>query len=173
MRRYAERLSILHEIDRAIIAAETPLAIAEPAIARLRELLQVPRAVVNLFDFASNDVEWLVAAGRQRVHRGPGVRFPMHFMGDIEGLRRGEMQVVETAKLPRDHDVDALLKSGVHHYMVVPMIADGELIGGLSFGGEPNQFPDEQIVIAREVAAQLAIGIAHARLSERVQCHAR
>jgi signal transduction histidine kinase/CheY-like chemotaxis protein len=92
----------------------------------------------------------------------------MVFMGDVDGLRRGELQILDTATLPHGPEVDALLNSGVHHYMVVPMIANGELIGGLSFGGEPDQFSPEQIGMAREVAAQLAIGIAHARLYERV-----
>jgi signal transduction histidine kinase/ActR/RegA family two-component response regulator len=53
--------------------------------------------------------------------------------------------------------------------MVVPMIAAGELIGAVSFGGEPDEFSEEQISIAREAAAQLAIAIAHARLHERVK----
>jgi signal transduction histidine kinase/CheY-like chemotaxis protein len=52
--------------------------------------------------------------------------------------------------------------------MVVPMIAGGQLIGALSFGGTPSEFLPEQIEIAREVAAQLAIALAHARLHERV-----
>jgi len=56
--------------------------------------------------------------------------------------------------------------------MVVPMIAGGELIGGLSFGGATGQFPPEQISIAQEAAAQLAIAIAQARLYERVRHHA-
>src|SRR5436190_19606073 len=56
--------------------------------------------------------------------------------------------------------------------MVVPMIAGGELIGGLSFGGASAQFPPEQISIAREVATQLAIAITQARLYERVTRHA-
>src|SRR5882672_7525409 len=45
-----ERLEILHTIDRALIAAESPGAIAEIVLARLRDLLEVPRAIVNLFD---------------------------------------------------------------------------------------------------------------------------
>ena len=167
--RYSERLSILHEIDQAIIGAQTPLAIAEPAMRRLRELLEVPRAIVNIFDLAANEAEWLVAVGRHRAHVGPGVRYSMEFMGDVDSLRRGELQVLDTTTLPPGFEVDALLKSGVHEYMVVPMIANGELIGGLSFGGAPGQFSAEQIGMAREVAAQLAIGIAHTRLYERVR----
>jgi len=169
--RYAERLNVLHEIDRAIIAGKSPIDIAEPAMLRLRELLQLPRAIVNIFDLEANEAEWLIAVGRQRVHRGAGMRYSMIFMGDIEGLRRGELQVLKTASLPPGPEVDGLMRSGVHHYMVVPMIASGELIGGLSFGGEPSQFSIEQIDMAREVAAQLAIGIAHHRLYERVTRH--
>jgi light-regulated signal transduction histidine kinase (bacteriophytochrome) len=56
--------------------------------------------------------------------------------------------------------------------MVVPMIAAGELIGGLSFGGGEPMFPEEQVEIARQAAAQLAIAIAQLRLFERVKRHA-
>ena len=164
----AERLSVLHEIDRAVIAAEAPVAIAEAVIRRFRDLLGVPRAIVNLFDLATGEVEWLAAAGRRRVHLGPGVRFPIALMGDVEALRRGEPQVIDVAALSHRAEAEALLASGVHVYMVLPMIAGGELIGGLSFGGASAEFPPEQVSIAREAAAQLAIAIAQARLLERV-----
>src|SRR5438093_1450170 len=109
------------------------------------------------------------AVGRRRVRLGPGVRFPLALMGDVDALRRGELQVVDVNSLPRGPEVEALLASGVHVYMVVPMIAVGELIGGVSFGGAPGQFSPEQIAIAQEVAALLAITIAQARLHERVK----
>jgi PAS domain S-box-containing protein len=169
---YAERLAILHEIDKGVIAADTPLAIAEPAIRRLRELLDVPRAIVSLFDLEKNEAEWLVAVGRRRTRTEAGLRFSLVYMGDIEGLRRGEMQRVETARLPPGPEVTALLRSGVDVFMVVPMLAKGELIGGLSFGRPPGEFTGEQIEMAREVATQLAIAIAHARLYEQAKRHA-
>ena len=167
--KYAERLSILHEIDGAVIAARPPVEIAEAVLRRLRDLLGVPRAIVNLFDLAAGEAEWLAAAGRRRIRLGPGVRFPLELMGDVEALRRGELQVIDVASLPRSPDAEALLASGVRVYMVVPMIAGGELIGGLSFGGATGQFPPEQVSIAQEAAAQLAIAIAQARLYERVK----
>jgi signal transduction histidine kinase len=167
--KHAERLRILHEIDRALIAEEAPEAIAAAAIRPLRELLAVPRAIVNMFDLAAGEVEWLAAAGRRRVHLGPGVRYSMRLMGDVEALRRGERQLIDVHALPPGPEVDALLASGVHVYMVVPMIAGGELIGALSFGGAPGPFPAEQVSIAQEAAMQLAIAIAQARLHERVK----
>ena len=169
--KHARRLQILHEIDRAVAAEETPEAIAGAAIQPLREVLGVARAIVNIFDLAAGEVEWLAAAGRRRTHVGPGVRYSIRLMGDVEALKRGEPQLIDTKALPPGPEVDALLASGVHVYMVMPMIAGGELIGAVSFGGETAKFPDEQKSIAREVATQLAIAVRQARLYERVKLH--
>jgi len=170
-RQQAERLAILHEIDRGLLAAETPAAIAEGTLGRVRELLGVPRVIVNLFDLGAGEAEWLAAAGRRRIHVTPGVRFPLALMGDVDGLRRGEPQMIDVDALPHGPEVAALLASGVHVYMVVPMIARGELIGGLSFGGARGQlpFPAEQLSIAHEVAAQMALAIADARLVDALR----
>ena len=170
---YAERLALLHEIDKAVIGAEMPVAIAEPAVTRLRDLLGVPRAIVNLFDLENNEAEWLVAVGRRRAHTQPGFRFSMAYMGDVDSMRRGELQTLTTADLPPGAEVDALLGSGVDAYIVVPMLANGELIGGVSFGGAAAEFSAEQLAIAREVATQLAIAISHARLHQNVKRHAQ
>jgi len=170
--RHAERLRMLHEIDRAVLAEETPDAIAAAVVQPLRELLGVPRAIVNRFDLAAGEVEWIAAAGRRRVHVGPGVRYSIRLMGNLDALRRGEIQVVDVHALPWGPDSAALLASGVHVYMVVPMIAGGELLGALSFGGRTRHFPQEHVNIVREVAAQLAIALSQARLLARVRSHA-
>jgi PAS domain S-box-containing protein len=170
---YSQRLRILHEIDRALIAGESPAAIAAGALPPLRDLLGARRVVVNLFDLVAGEVEWLAATGPHRVRVGPGVRYSMQFMGDVAALRRGEQQIIDVRRLPPGPEVDALLGSGVHTYAVVPMIAHGELIGALSFGGTPAPFSTEQLGIVHEVAAQFAIAITHARLHECVQRQAQ
>src|SRR5213593_3809517 len=163
---------VSHSMEFAGRRATLVVAIAVTVLPRLRDLLRVPWAIVNLFDLAAGEAEWLAAAGRRRIRLGPGVRFSLELMGDVEALRRGELQVIDVASLPPSPEAEALLASGVHVYMVVPMIAGGELIGGLSFGGATGQFPPEQVSIAREAAAQLAIAITQARLYERVKQHA-
>jgi len=167
--RQAGRLRILHDIDLAIISETAPVAIAEAVLWRLRDLLGVPRAIVNLFDLAAGEVEWLAAVGRHRLHLGPGVRYSLALAGDVEALRRGEPQVIDVRSLSPSPEAEALLASGVHVYMVVPMIAGGELIGSVSFGGDRADFPEEQVGIAQEVAAQLAIALRQARLVEELQ----
>ena len=170
--RHAERLRILAAIDQAVIAEQPADAIAAAVIQPLRELLGVPRAIVNRLDLASGTVEWVAAAGRRRTHIGPGVRYGLSLMGDLGALKRGEPQLVETAALRPGPEIDALLASGVRWYLVVPMFAGAELVGAISFGGEASDFRPEQIAIAREVAAQLAIATAQTRLLERVKSHA-
>lgn len=167
--RHSERLRILHEIDRAILANQPAQAIAGAVIQPLRQLLDVPRAIVNMFDLPAGEVEWMAASGRHRNRVGPGVRYSIRLMGDVDALKRGEPQVIDSRALPPGPETDALLASGIHVYMVVPMIAGGELIGALSFGGERQTFPNEQVTIAQEVATQLAIAITQARLFERVK----
>ena len=167
--RHEERLRILHEIDRAIVGEAELQAIAGAVIQPLRALLGVPRAIVNIFDFEAGEVEWLAAAGRRRTHVGPGVRYPIRLLGDVEALKRGEMQVVDVRALPRGPEAASLLASGVHVFMVVPMLSGANLIGALSFGGEEISFSAEQRGIAYEVATQLAIAITQARLLERIR----
>jgi signal transduction histidine kinase len=170
--RHSERLRILAAIDQAVIAEQSADAIAAAVIQPLRELLDVPRAIVNRFDLASGTVEWVAAAGRRRTHVGPGVRYSLALMGDVQALRKGEPQLIDVHALPPGPEVEALLASGVRWYMAVPMIAGGELIGALSFGGDTREFHPEQVNIAREVAAQLAIATVQTRLLERVKAHA-
>jgi signal transduction histidine kinase/ActR/RegA family two-component response regulator len=167
--RQAERLRILHEIDRALIAQQAPVAIAEAVVEPLRELLGVPRVIVNLFDFETNEVEWLAAAGRRRLRLGGGVRYSIRLAGDLTALRRGEPQIMEVPALPPGPDRQALLDAGLKVYAVVPMLMAGELIGSVSVCDETGPFPPERIRIAEEMATQLAIAIGQARLHERVR----
>src|SRR3989441_5503704 len=80
-----QRLRVLHEIDRGMIAAAEPVTIAEAALRPLRDLLGVPRAIVNLFDFEAGEVEWLAARARRRVHAGPRVRDSLELAGAAGG----------------------------------------------------------------------------------------
>src|SRR5205085_11782376 len=126
--------------ERYLIAAMASGVIAEAVLPLLRDKLGFGRAVARLIDLPRGEVDWLAAAGRRRVHVGPGVRIPLRLMSDVERLSRGETQLVDTTLLPHDEHVEALLASGVPTYMVVPMIVREELIGAVSFGGAPGDF---------------------------------
>ena len=82
-------------------------------------------------------------------------------------------QSIDVHALPASPEVEALLASGVQAYVVVPMIAGGELIGALSFGGASAPLSTEQVSIAQEAATQFAIALAQAQLHERVKRQAQ
>ena len=170
--RSAERLRILRSLERAVAAEQSPEAIAAAVIQPLRELLDVPRAIVNRFHLEAGEVEWIAAAGRRRVHVGPGVRYSLRLMGDVDALRRGEAQRIDVAQLPDGPEKQALLASDVRVYMAVPMRAGGELFGALSFGAPSDAFTAEHMRVAEEVATQLAIAMFQARLLARLRAHA-
>jgi signal transduction histidine kinase len=171
--RHGKRLEILHKIDAAIVAGESPEALAGAAMQSLREVLDAERVVVSLVDPGAGKARRLAAASRQRTEVGPGVDLPLAFLGDMESLRRGEPQLVSSEELPAGPERDALLASGVRYRMVVPMIAGGELLGALSFGGSEPLFAVEQLAIAKEIATQLSIAMSQARLYQKVSGQAQ
>jgi signal transduction histidine kinase len=172
LHRQGERLRLMRELERAVALEQAPQAIAAAVIQPLRELLGVPRAIVNRFDLEAGEVEWIAAAGRRRTHVGPGVRYSIRLMGDVAALRRGEPQRIDVRALPESPEKEALLASDVAVYMVVPMLAGGELFGALSFGADSGAFSAEQMKIAEEVATQLAVAMFQAQLLARVRNHA-
>ena len=170
----AERLGVLHEIDRAIIAIDDPKAIADAALRRLAPLLGDARATVALFDYAAGEGEWLAAATSGRGFVAAGRRFPLELVGDLEPLRRGELQVTDTSQLAASEYAEALLAEGIPRLLRIPLLAGGELIGALSFGATDRAaFTVDELQIAKEVADQIAIALTQARLRAELLEHQR
>jgi PAS domain S-box-containing protein len=172
LHRYARRLQTLHEVDRAILAAQSPEDIAKATLSYIRDLVPCISASVAEFDWE---------AGQATVHAvnvggetGPraGRRVPLEVFGIAEALRRGQANVVDDIRvLPERTPADeALLAEGVRSYVNLPLFAQEELLGSLNLGAaEPAAFGQEQIEIAREVADQLALAVLQARLTEAEQ----
>src|SRR6266851_395986 len=133
-----------------------------------------------------------VGSGEPRTFTQPEIDLLQRFADQaaltISNVRTQETLVKQAKRLQILHDIDLAIITetapvaiaeavlgrlrellGVPLYMVVPMIAAGELIGSVSFGGDQEHFPEEQISVAREVATQLAIALGQARLVERLK----
>jgi len=91
----------------------------------LRELLD-SGAIVNLFDLAAGEVEWLAAAGATGSGVGPESRSPSSSWATMEALSAGENAGDRRRRAARRVPKLSAPGSGVHMYMVVPMIAGGE-----------------------------------------------
>jgi len=173
LEKYAQRVSLLHEIDRAILAVHSPTLIAETTLRHLRRLVRAPRAVLALFDLAAGSATSLAVDVEGETELQPGVRFPLEMVGDLTALRRGVVQILEVPSLSHLALGRTLAAEGIRSYAVVPLIARGELIGSLNVGAtEPGGPSAGDLLVAREIADQLAIALQQGRLHEDLK-HSR
>jgi PAS domain S-box-containing protein len=172
LRQYVERLGILCETDQAILAAQSPQAIAQAALSRITQLVPCQRVGITLFDLEAHQLTVLAAhfTGESRVPAG--AHFSLEWFGaDIERLRQGKVQVVEDVlALPQPaRGLQILQAEGLRSATCVPLISRGELIGSLNLVlDSPGGLAPEYVDIAREVADSLAVAIQNALLLEQV-----
>jgi PAS domain S-box-containing protein len=170
---YASRLQTLHEIDRAILAAQSPKEIAEATLTRIRQLIGCQRASVTLFDFASNTFSILTADINHGTQLGAGQRIPIEdAKGMIADLQHGKARIIPDVEDLKESSSTSqrLAGEGIRSYLNIPLMSEGELIGSLNLGATaPDAFQQEHVAIASGVAGSLAIAIRQARLQEEVQ----
>jgi len=178
LRRYAQRLEILHRIDAAILAAGSAEEIAAAALPGVQQLLSCLWTGLSLFDSGppAGENEAL------RLDADAGVEIvPLGAYGSLEELRQGQIRFVEDvaalapgAARPASLPAKDLLALGVHSLVTLPLIADGDLIGTLDLALAAAGRPDEgQLEIAREMADQLAIGLQQVLLRSEVERYTR
>ncbi|MGE0679742.1 MAG: PAS domain-containing protein [Candidatus Binatia bacterium] len=173
-RRYAERLAILHEIDRAIQMAQSPEAIAQAALPRLRQLVPCRRASVSLMDFAARESLLLAVdvPGETRFPTGMRLPFSSLTIVDVDAFRKGQVVEVEDLLVLADPPPvgEGLRAEGIRAHLHIPLTARGETIGALSLGKEsPGIFSAEHKEIVQEIATSLAIALQQARLHAQVR----
>jgi PAS domain S-box-containing protein len=169
LRRYAERLKTLREIDVAILAAMSPQAVADAAIGHIQKLVPCQRASVTLFDLAKGRAELLAVRGKEDLGIGAGFEVPLDSFGDLASLQQGKPCVVEdllTLAQPSSR-IGKLCAAGLRSLISVPMLAEGELLGTLDLWADsPRSLTLEHSDIAREVANQIAVAIRNAQTSK-------
>lgn len=169
LRRYAERLEALREIDQAILEVWSSEEIAQAALHRIRQLVPCQRTSMVLFDQGANEGTVLASDFDGETGLGAGKHLSLEEFGGIEDLRQGTVRVIEDAltcpQWPSARQV--LYAEGLRSFVSVPLIFRGRLIGSLNLGASsPGVISLEHIRIAREVADQLAIAIQNVQLLE-------
>ncbi|MCK6625313.1 MAG: GAF domain-containing protein [Anaerolineae bacterium] len=171
LNRFANRLKVLHEIDRAILSAHSPQEIAQTALRYIRQLVPCRRAVVSVLDFAANEVLTLAIDVDTKTKVKMGSRTPLALYRNlISQLRQGQVISVQVDRMPDDlppEIIETAYAEGTHFGTLFPLIAPGELIGSVNlWEASLIVFSAEQMNTVREVADQLAIALQQARLFE-------
>jgi signal transduction histidine kinase len=182
MRWYYERLNILREIDHAALEAKSPEDIARIALKQFGRLVPYDYADIliihqenttgsKLSNFPTEQVTVLAKRMDGKAQQ-TGELFVATELLVNDRLRRGKEYQI--------HDLDALLvlspyekrlrQHGVRAYLMVPLIAEGKLIGAINLGQQiPQTFSKEHVGSARQLASQLALMLYNARLYEQVR----
>ncbi len=170
--RYLQRLNLLREITESMIAAQSAQTIAAATVNRLWRLVPCDRALV--FEVREGQRPRLLAA-QANAPLLPNLNETMPLYQELHNdarLRRGLAQGYEDLELltsPTPYQ-QALLNEGVHSYVIIPLMAEGRLIGTLHLHTlTPRAFTQEHLMTAQEVAASLSIAIYQAQLYERAQ----
>ncbi len=169
LRRSAERLAVLHDLDHAILAARSPAEIGRAALGRMRRMVPCQRCTVVLFDFPRSQAQLIAgfAAGAAL----PATTMPMDRLSAEDVLRGGAVRAIDDlADLEAPAPVlRELREDGMRSVLSVPLLVDSEAIGEINLSSTaPRGFSAEHRDIAVEIAAPLAIAIQQARLREEL-----
>jgi signal transduction histidine kinase len=171
LREQSECLSILHEIDGAILAAQSPEALVKVVLHRVRRLVPCQRVSVALFDQGASEGVVFDVYGHGETSVREGERFSLGTRWDDE-LSKGAPYVVEDLQgfSPLPETVQTLQADGLRSCLIVPLISQGELIGSLNLCSDHSgAFAPEHVQIARELAGSLAVAIQQAWLFQSVK----
>ncbi|MCB9103776.1 MAG: PAS domain-containing protein [Anaerolineales bacterium] len=159
LRRYADRLEILYQIDQAILAAHSAEETAQAALAHLQQLIPYQQATISLID--PEDLTATVLAEQKSDNHSPGMSSyisPDRILNDLDALKHGQILVTAANSPPQD----------AYSTLTAPLLCQEDLIGVLMlWSSRPDSFNDEHRQIVREVANQIAIAVQNAQLADR------
>ena len=169
LRSSADRLAMLHDMDQAIVSAQSLAEIGRAALGRMRRMVPCQRCSVVVFDAQRREAQ-MIAGFSAGAPLQPGP-VPIGEVAPGETLRSGAVRYIEDLGAVDDNPpaYRQLLADGIRTMLSVPLLVAGEAIGEITLGSTtPAAFTPEHRDIALEVATPLAIAIQHARLREQL-----
>ena len=170
LRRSAERLAMLHDLDQAILAARSPAEIGRAALGRIRRMVPCHRCSVRPVRLSARP-----GAAHRRLRRGraDSGRDRCRWTGSrrarcCAGARCARSTIWPRSSRPR-RCFRQLRDEGMRSVLRVPLLADAEAIGEINLASTaPRGVHAEHRDIAVEIAAPLAIAIQQARLRDEL-----
>lgn len=171
--RSARQLEILHDIDRAVLAARSLEDTARDALRRLSAALPCDRAVLSLIDFEARQAQYLVAEGAGPTRFTPGRPQSLDTPPDIlAALREGQTWYDPdlAAEMPPVASHVEAVAAGLRAWLAIPLQVEGHVLGALSLtANRPAAFSGEDIDLAQRIADSLAVAVHNARLLDNLR----
>ena len=173
--RYAGRLAMLREIDRAILDALSVDELLANVLPRLRRALGCFGVSVGIVDEAAAEYRVAAFCTADETRIGVTGHWAMTPAPQLAALARGELVVVpDLDNAEAASPLYATLSHvGARAFVAFPVRTSTRLVAVLlALLDAPGTLTEEGQIIGWEVADQLGIAVDHAQLRERVEQHA-
>jgi len=175
LERSALRLAGLHQIDRAILSAETDEVLIGHALTQLRHIVPYQYAFVAGFELETGCARVLSVSSQTETSVYPiGTQLQIDDFAPEKSLLLEVRYVEDLDRAIAYPPVPQKLKAhGYRSCLCVPLLAENKLVGELNLASvETSAFCEEVQAVIGEVAAQLAIALQQTRLREQLQAYA-
>ncbi len=176
LRRYVERLQILHEIDVAVLHAQSSDEIARAALAHLYDLIPCQILSIAEVDMTQQRARDLIVLVDGQTAESTAW-FPLANAGEfIPALEAGNVHVAQdlTEVVSPSFLEQLLLDHGARAFISLPMQFQEELVGTLNLGTtRADFFQPDHIEVLREIATSLSVALRQARLLEQTRQDAK
>jgi PAS domain S-box-containing protein len=172
LRWYANQLNVLYEISRAILLAQSPQAIAEATLQRLRRL--VPCRYAHVLSLPAVDTaEFVLINDTDESYKITLSNLAADVLPTSAAVHQQEHGLatldLESGSAPAPA-FQPFRAAGLRMLVIAPLVAQNALIGQLLLANDnPAGFDASQLEIVHQVADQLAVALQHARLFAEVK----
>ena len=168
IRRQRERLEVLHDVNLAITSTVDGAKILELFLARALIHLPFGVAIIGLRNQATGTLETAACQGiKSRAFEAP--TNPFSFVDRVVELG-APLIIPNVFADPQGESLEFFRAEGLVSFLGVPLVANGEVLGGLAFlAREEHDFSEEEIGFVLTLAGQVAIAIHHSQLFEQIQ----
>ncbi|WP_445633050.1 histidine kinase [Nostoc sp. DSM 114161] len=173
--RAAQRLAALHNIDRAILRAESIESLISNALSKMREILPYQQGFAAVFDFETCTSRIIAGSITDKELQSLiGAQMPLTDFAanasELQSIRY--IADLVTAQFCPPILVE-LRSQGIRSSLCIPMFVEEKLFGEMNLSTTVvDAFDREAHNIAYEVTAQLAIAIQQSLLREQIQTYA-
>ena len=170
--RYNQRLSILRDIDRAILSSRSTLEIISSVLEQVSQL--IPCEWISMVLYDENITQEHIYAWRPNADIRVDVLHPQPVVENdvLAQLKTGRSTLTSDLRPMQGQQAklaDALLDQGMRGAMANPLVIFGKLMGVLAFASKQvGFFTAEHREIAEAIADQVAIALHQAELNEKV-----
>lgn len=170
VKRYAERMDILHTIDRDLIAGGSIHELIEKTLHHLRRLIPCQRIYVETIDPASGDLIMFAFSLAEGTKLEMGGRVPLPPNAFV-GFDERRVRVIDDMCSVADADPTTrrLLDEGWRSALSIALVEQDRPVGSLSLlANSVAYFTPEHVEIASEVGSQLSIALNQKRLTDEL-----